>query len=323
MKNIKIFTCILCLSFIGISNINYAQNDSVTIRIQLQKGQTFPLKSDNNMSIEMTIADSTMSMDMNMGQVFEYTVNDVDDDGNMTLDATVKRVLISMQMMNGIEMAYDSDTPQSEDEEEIDIMSATYSKMIGTKMSTKFSPTGEILDFSGMEDFMQETLGEDLNPTLQKSYGNDAMKELMKQMSSYLPQHPVTIGDSWDMEITWSGMTINYTYTLKSIKKDIYILDIKGDMNMDLGKMMGEMTQMPEDMGIEYHMSGDLSGYMHINKTDGWIQEMVHYMNVSGEMRMKMPEDAPANETENIQLNDDGQMVIPMKMKMEQKMSRM
>lgn len=300
--------------------------DSLTLRLKLKTGQSFDFVVGTNMQMEMNMGDTSMKMDMTMQQGMKYEVFSVKDNGDMEIGTTPNSSKMQMEMMDGMTFEYDSNNPNLEDPT-TQSMHDAFSKTIGKTIKMTMTPIGKISDYSGFEEYFDDLLED--NPgseSVKEMFGDESMKELMGQFTGLYPEEAVSIGDSWEVTLNWKqmGMDIVYDYTLLEINDGKAKIGIKGKMDFDLGEAMANMTQMTEEMGFEYEMTGSIDGSFELDATDGWIDNMVQNMVVSGFMKMKMPKGASLEDRgiSNATLDENGKVVIPMSIKMAQTMKR-
>ena len=155
---------------------------------------------------------------------------------------------------------------------------------------------------------------------------DQSLKGLMAQFSGLYPTDSVKIGDTWKANLEWKqfGMDIAYDYTLLDVKDGVAKIRAKGKMDIDLAEVMENMTQKTEEMGFEYEITGSLDSFFELNAVDGWMNNMVQNIAVTGFVKMKLAEGASLDTVGmyNVMMDENGKVVIPIDMKLVQMMKR-
>ncbi|MGK0412038.1 MAG: hypothetical protein ACJA1B_000227 [Polaribacter sp.] len=227
----------LIILFLVISaNISLAQ-DSVVLRLKYEEGATY------NVSMKMAQEMGTV-MSMGMSINMDIKVTDVQED---TYDSEMKFTKMTMDMLQaGQAMSYDS----SKSDEELDaggkMMKAQMAPMLSAVIYAKGNNLGEILEATVTPNVM-------------------GMEDIAKQSSSVVyPKEAIKVGSTWTNSKDDKGMKLEYVYTVKSISKDMIVLDLSGTVSgMGEGLITGNMdiersSGIPKNSVIDMTLS--LSG---------------------------------------------------------------
>ena len=134
---------------------------------------------------------------------FEAAVQQVEANGNATVDWTYTRMQVSMEGLPGMSFDWDSDRPDpSVEATPLGAMITPLKAMVGQTLTVVMTPLGEILERRG-GDAMLAAMLEGLDPEMARAMegqlggmfegmGSDFMGAL-----GALPEDPVDLGDSW------------------------------------------------------------------------------------------------------------------------------
>ncbi len=168
------------------------------LRWKFEPGQTFEWKTAQNADATVTFNDMEQATNTSFIMTMGMFVKDLDDDGVASLEVSMNRFQMEMQVA-GQKMAYDTDSDEVPEgigqafKQAFDpVMSMTYT----IKMDTR----GEIIDVEVPEESLKMLQA---MPGMQQ-FGKMFTKEAMQDMSSTgwltLPEEALSVGDSWDMD---------------------------------------------------------------------------------------------------------------------------
>lgn len=266
--------------------------DPVTIAMNLKPGMTYKLVTKMHQDIDQTIMGQSQSIQQDIDMYMRYEVEDVDAEGIATVKVTYDRVHYSMTNSNPMvpNVTYDSKT----DADDANPMAAAFSGLVNQTVTMKQSPTGEVMEVSGVDgmmDNMIEKMGSILSPSeaeemraeLKKSYSEEALKESFEMTNAFYPKRQVKVGDSWEAAYEMNPsqpMKVNSTYTLDAVTDDEIVLKVDGTIAAANNSMeSGGMT-------IEYSMDGTQGGTVTINRESGMPVRSELKQDVKAEMKM-------------------------------------
>jgi hypothetical protein len=300
--------------------------DSTALRLKLKVGQAFNMFVCSDMQMDLKMDDTTLSMNMEMEQRMRYNVFEVRNNGDIKLGTTPKTAKLKMSLVNGLGFEYDSANPDLDDPT-VESMHDAFSTTIGKTINMTMSPLGKVTEYYGLEQYFEELVHREPGTDGLKGMLNDqSLKGLMAQFSGLYPTDSVKIGDTWKANLGWKqfGMDIAYDYTLLDVKDGVAKIRAKGKMDIDLAEVMENMTQKTEEMGFEYEITGSLDSFFELNAVDGWMDNMVQNIAVTGFVKMKLAEGASLDTVGmyNVMMDENGKVVIPIDMKLVQMMKR-
>jgi hypothetical protein len=204
---------------------------------------------------------------------YNYTVDSVDENGNMFVFARYDRVKFNSKMGAQV-IKYDSDNPPDYYEPATIGFKAT----VGSIVDIKITPDGEILDIWGIDKIIDNILLEaDLPETqykekfesdIRNQFGYEATKKAFEQLTGFYPDNPKMVGETWSNEIIISvgfPMIINNDFKLESSENgvmDISVNSVLSSPNDSLPIVMGPISFL-------YDINGTQSGLINVKEQTG------------------------------------------------------
>jgi hypothetical protein len=220
----------------------YAQK-SVMLKYNLKNGDKFISTMAMNQEIDMDVQGQSMVINQDMDFEFGYSVSDVVAD-SFDLHTTINAIKMNQSVM-GMEIKYDSkDT-------------STYNNaMVGTKISDQMNKLigQEIISTTSVDGNVGTIDLGDLDKDNEVA-GN--MKSSFSQ--AVYPNHKVKIGESWENDITTSGiaeMSMHITYTLAKATRKQAFIEVKGTI---------------DSPDATTKLKGTISGEMIVDRKTGWV----------------------------------------------------
>lgn len=221
-----------------ITVVSMAQ-ESTLLRLNYNPGDKYLVTMSINQETMMSM---DVSMDMEVKEVVDTIIN---------VEMAFKDIAMDMNQ-NGMQMSYDSKTPEDELDE------------IGKAMHNQFAPMLTAIIYGKMSN-RAETLETKVEPAL------PGMDQFSNGSGVVYPKKALKVGDSWTAEKIENGMEMNIIYTVKSIETNLVNIEISGDISL-----LAE---------------GTISGNMEIDRNSGNVNNTMMYMdmNMSGqEMKMSV-----------------------------------
>lgn len=257
-RNFKIALPIL-LVFIGFIAMSFTTgNDSVTLRVNVKKGQTFTMKGKTNQLMTINAQGMNMSVPQTVEMRQSISIEEVNGE-NVTASSTIDAFKMTMTQM-GMKLTYDSEHPENNSPM---LASATgeIDKIIGKSFTTVYSNRGELVQ------------SEEIASSI--SFQNGIFLSF--------PEEPVHVGSQWTQDTTMSINNIDMktvnTYTVSEISKKSITLTQTTTMKGD-----------SESMAMDMSMSGE--GTIIINRATGLVTKTTSKTNCSmtiEEQGLKMP----------------------------------
>lgn len=168
-------------------------------------------------------------------------------------------------------------------------------KMTDKTFSMKISQAGKVSDIRGMDkifeglfESMDEELSEaqiaEIKAQLEDSYGEDALVSNIEQAFSFLPDHPVAVGDEWE---TVSKLNVRFPaevvgkFRLKEMNNDHYVISNESSITLSEDEPIVAN-------GVEMTMSldGIMEGDMNVDRKTGWIIKSTMHQDFGGKVMM-------------------------------------
>lgn len=220
----------------------YAQK-AIMLKYNLKNGDKYLSTMTMGQEIDMEVQGQSMVINQDMNFEFGYAVSDVTAD-SFNLHTTINAIKMDQTVM-GMEIKYDSkDT-------------STYNNpMVGTKISDQMNSliNKEIVTTTSVDGNVGTI---DLGDMGSDNEVASNMKSSFSQ--AVYPDHKVKVGDSWENDITTSGiaeMNMHLTYTLTKATRKQAFIDVKGTI---------------ESPDATAQLKGTISGEMIVDRKTGWV----------------------------------------------------
>ncbi|MDB2384909.1 hypothetical protein N9V96_00380 [Polaribacter sp.] len=235
MKKLTILFLFLC------TTVAIAQ-EKVKLRLKYNKGDVYEIKIKMNQSMG-AVASTTSTMLME--QVITNTSKEF-------FEATTNFTNVVMQVeQGGTLQTYDSSKPVDENNAFSKQMQSTLDPILNATMTTKGNYRGEIVEFN-------------VEPNI------PGVEKMTNSSNNVVyPEESIMVGSKWSMTKEESGISMNFDYVVKEIRKNIVVLDVSGKIS-----------------GIA---SGTISGVLNVNKSNGIPSESTIKMTMDiGPQKMVM-----------------------------------
>ncbi len=212
---------ILLLVMLALSTVSFSQK-SVLLRLNYNVGDKYlmSISSKQDMAPAMVMS---MDIEMNMDVTGKK-------DENFLTESKVTHMKMDM-MQGGMAIQYDSSTKDEDLDEAGKMMKTQMAPMLSAITTTIMSPRGEIVS----------------SKTNSTAAGS---KDLANQNSVVYPEKSVKEGDSWSSSKTNNNITINTTYTVKEILKDVVKIDVSGQVTNGASGTVSGAVLIDKAMGI-------------------------------------------------------------------------
>ena len=286
--NVLVVSLLLLVVWSGCNKSSGGSGEKITLALKLEKGQVFKQLNKTDQTINQKVMGMATTTKMVTEMYLKQEVLDVAD-GKANVRVTYERVRSEQENSMAGKMVYDSqDTTAGEP----DAQFMGYAGLIGKGFEYTINSEGKVTEVRGVDALFDEIMSkveggvaaEQMKSTLKQTFGEEAMKGMMEQMTAHLPSSQVAEGDTWGGEIKMSGpmaMKIANTYTLDKIEADKAVVSLTGevatneDANLDLGVMK-----------VEYKLEGTTEGTLEIDRKTGMVLSMKMNQKISGETKM-------------------------------------
>ncbi len=283
-------TAIVALALVLLPRCGQAAEDKVELRFRLEEGESYKLRVTIEQEIVQWIEGEEQEISQTIGIGETFTVKDVDDEGTMTVEVTFGPMAMKMEGPQGT-FEYDSEDPPND----VPLLAQGLAAMVGSSFTMKLTPEGRVTDLKGVDkmferifeslDLPEGPIKDSIVESLKNQFGDEALKEMMGNIMTGLPDKPVGIGDSWSHTIVLTKgfpMIIKYTSTLTARKDGVATIKVESTIksNPDAPPMkMGPMT-------MKYKFKGSQNGTFRLDEATGWFVEGEVKQEMSGEIIM-------------------------------------
>ncbi|MBL4644210.1 MAG: hypothetical protein JKY44_11540 [Flavobacteriaceae bacterium] len=213
----------ILILFVMAFAINVAAQESVLLRLNYKKGDIYI------MSVKISQDMGTM-MSMDVSMKMKQEITSVTGD---TYVSTMRISHISMDMsQGGMNMSYDS----SKSDDELDASGMMLKAQMGPALQSVITIKGN-------------TLGKVSEMSMEPKV--PGAQNLADQFTNIeFPKNALNVGDTWEMSKSTQGMNMHYVYKVKSITKEIILLDVSGRVSgVAEGTITGD-TKVDRNSGV-------------------------------------------------------------------------
>ena len=207
----------------------------VTLKFNPEEKAKYSYKFDVKQNLSQQMLGQDMAITMNMSFTWDMTVL-----RKTTTDSEVEftyRNILFLMDSPIFSFDYNSEI-ESENPNEMDkMLKNAFDAIIGKSITATITNNGEVTSVKGTEELMSSAVGA---KDLGVNFDENSMKSIFEQSMKMYPNKPVNIGESWvtQQNMSQSGMpslTINSTYTLKSVEKEIANIVVSSNISMSAG----------------------------------------------------------------------------------------
>ena len=297
---IKLFVVASVSFFVFGCNNSKNSKDLVDLKLNVEKGRKFDylLSTHFDMNMDMMSQKITTTGDVDYG--YDLVVDDVNANGDRMITSTIKAVKFKLGSM-GMTMGYDS--KEVVDTAHQDPMSSMFRKMFSSMIGKSFKMTitqkGEVKNLTGLTEMLDAMIAGmpgteeekiKIRQQVSQSFNSDQVAQTFSQGFTIYPDKPVKVGDSWTKNNTMgiSGMksATNITYTVKEVKSDEVIVDLKGTI-ISAKEENAKDSSATATTKPQMDLKGDEVGSMTINRSTGLPSSSTINMTMKGNVDVK------------------------------------
>ena len=241
----------LLLLFIVAIAVNVSAQESVVLRYNYQKGDTFQIKMLMSQEMGAIMSQKTGSI---------ITQKTIDVIGDTIINQTKIDEMVMDMNQGGQSMNFDS----SKKEEDLDaagkMMKQQMQPILDALVTTKTNNLGELFS----------TVIEPNIPQVAQMANNGS--------SVVYPKEAIKVGSSWTSTNNESGMVMEIKYTIKSILDKFVMVTVSGDIGgMGSGTITGDM-KIDKSSGValetKLNMKMDIQGQQMLMNIEGVVKKM-------------------------------------------------
>jgi len=286
--------------FLTLLGISLMAQTPVNMKLNLEKGKVYTIKSTSKQAIQQTANGQTYAMDINSNTVVRYKVlNKENEIMNIEFKIDTIATKISSPMFN---KETSSAKPASNDPVE-----KIMNKMCKYKIIAKISTAGKFMDFVNygkykdsimfVLDSIPATKRDLAKTTADGLLKESAIKSMIEPLFAYLPETAVKTGDTWETSyfLTASGMSMlsQNSYTLKGF--DTNQASVTGKSEIESMPSTDPSAKMVQELKGTMTSEGiiDLATGLNLKNTvKGHIEGTVTMKNNGTDMKIPMVADS-------------------------------
>ena len=242
--------------------------DTYTLKYNLEKGKTYKQHSITEMNMKMNAMGQDMEINMIMSIDINYDVTDKTSDG-YELQMSYRRIKINMTSQTAYILDSDS-TGNASDKNNAELLRS----LIDVPIDIQMTEQGKVTSVKGVDKLMEKintTSNQQFKQMFSQQFSETTIQQMIEQFSSYLPDKPVAINDSWNVDntINANGVDIinKITLTLKQVTDNVAAIDLTGT----LATQEGGSNIKVQGMDAKISANGTQSGTIQLNTKNGWI----------------------------------------------------
>ena len=290
MKKINILIVIILVI------LTSGKAQKVELKLDLKEGTEYYQISDVTMSVSQDYNGMKMDIETTLtGEMSFFVKNKKGTEYN--IDVKHKKLEMSMQLPQGkMEFSSENDNPQ-------DIFSLILKEMVNKPFFIRMTDKGKVVEvkntdtlFNSIYKIMPSTVSdakkEQIKAQMKKSYGDEAFKGNLEMASAIFPDHPVNIGDKWEIKTELNSTAPSRITTIYEFVED--------NTNYYLIKGNGKINSINKDtyfetngMQMKYDLTGTMTSTMKIEKKTGWIIEATINQDINGKSHIKSNSQMP------------------------------
>jgi len=261
---------------------------SVTLKLNVSKGEKYDMEMISDQRIAQEMQGQKQEVFQKMGFVYNYIIEDVDLQGNMTTKIIYNSIYQEVDGGSG-KITFDSKNPPKVESPQTKILMC----LVGKGFIVKQTPMGKVLDVKGTEDIIKSLVKKmelkdpeqekQLTASLSDQFGSDRMSEMVEKLTNFYDGAPKKVGDKWKKDYNSSGefnMQFSSEYTVKEIKVNSIVIDISS-------KLQTDPKSKPTEYGnalVKYSLKGTQKGTIEIDAKSGMIMNTNVYQKLTGKI---------------------------------------
>ncbi len=259
------------------------------LQLRLEEGATYRQSMTVESVTSMEIMGEPQETSTTQTITAAYAVREVMANGDMLIDVTHERIVMSMKspMMN---VEYDSDDPP----DVVPMLAVGVAAMVDQTYTVHWAPDGTIRDASGLVRIIDEAM-EPLDipaealEQVREQWSGEALGKVLESVTGHLPKEPVMIGETWGRSVSVSlgpiAGLLEASWTLMDVNDGVAY--IRGTTTLGNG---GEVTQELGQTSMRYALDGGQRSEMEVDVLTGWILQSVTEGGFGGSMSMDLPD---------------------------------
>jgi hypothetical protein len=258
------------------------------LRLKPGESRRTLLTTDQTTSQTLMGQEQTAHQVMTMG--VRYDVEDAGGEGQTRIHISYESVRLQVNTPMG-GFTYDSSDTAAAVPAEAEVFAA----LVGRGYTVVMAPDGSNRHVEGWDSLMDSMLGamslppgvteEDLRSTLEDTFGDDFMSNIMRAAVTTVPPKLGAVGDTWTCTNSVKGsfpLTQRATWTLRSRKDGVGTMDVTSEVVSD-----STSSRSVGAMSVRYAVKGRNTGTVEVEEATGWIVRSRIESELSGNATME------------------------------------
>ena len=265
--------------------------EKVELKFRFEEGKAYTLYSTIEQQIVMWMDEVEQETKQTIGIGQTWEVKEIADDGTATIVVTWGPV--SMKVAGAMmQIEFDSEDPP----EEVPMAARSLAALVDQFFTLKMTAAGRVMAIQGVDKMLEKVfeslelpdgeMKDAIVEGIKSEFGQDALQEMMQNMTGILPKKPVGVGDSWSQKVTLTATfpaIMENTYTLIERKDGVATIKLEGTIKPN--KDAPPVRKGP--MKMRYDLKGWHKGTIKLDEATGWFVAGEVAQEISGVVFMK------------------------------------
>jgi hypothetical protein len=283
MKHLFVQLC-ATIALLSVFSFHCQGADKYTLEYKLEAGKTYKQFMVSKSIIKMNAMGQDINMDMKMDMDIQYDVKGKTADG---YDILLTFQKIKTEITGGpTQITFDSDSPENSTVKEAGEILKSFTT---TPLNIHITKQGKVTSVEGVDKLVEKlntTSNEQIKQMLGQQFSEKAIQSTIEKMSSFFPDQPVAIGDSWDVNtsVNSGGADVisKMTLTLKEVNNNVAMMEFTGTITTPEGGSIMKVN----GMDAKVSMTGDQTGTIQVSMSTGWITLLESVVNATMNMEI-------------------------------------
>lgn len=291
-QRFKYLCFLLLFLFAAVTSVHARQQEAVSLKLNLKKGDRYYMPSVNEMTMTMDMMGMSMDMSSNTTFGFEFYVEDVDENQIATMDVTFKDIAFKANVAGAPGAAQSIVYDSKKQTTPTDPAAKAFAAMVGKSYKMKLASNGRIEEVQGLKEILSSVaslVDAGSAVSFEGLIDEKSIQQSMSLMFDIYPGKPVRIGDTWtkkdSIAMGFLNLEVAGTYSLQARSEGMSTVEVASTIKMKPGGVFPGAGMMDATV----NMSGTQKGTFVISEDSGWIKEGAITQNISGYMEMVNP----------------------------------
>jgi hypothetical protein len=282
---------LLLLSMMALLSTGLAMNAAVPIKLNLEKGKIYKIKSTSHQNIQQTVNGQQVMVEITSGTYFSFKL--LSQDNNVLLIEVKFDTIENKISSPGGKM----ETNYAKPAKSTDYIGLVRNRFSTFKIIAKLSPTGKFLGFANYKTFRDSVLEiiESVPATKKEQVQKQAegivkesiVQSMVEPFFAYMPEKPVNPGDKWEASYVQASSYLNLlmssTYVLNNIENG----QAKITGNTEIEALPSSEPEKPGAPQVSTEAKGTATSELSVDVSLGLMVKGSNKSHLDGVMTMK------------------------------------